>query len=172
VREIEQKIYWLRSFLIIIGLFLVWLVGRPFVAMMLARFEQTAFEQVVRQLNLACQARVIEAKSVATMSLYDWPGSNPVNCLSEQGMSGWDYRDEESTEDSQQPGTWVFDETAGELRYRLEHPGRVINQDPEPDLIRFRLTADFADSNGNNELDNNEPINGLYLKTRYRYQWQ
>ena len=170
--EVDRQIYWLRSVLIVTALILVWLFGRPFVTLMLARFEQTAFEQVLRQLNSACQARVIEAKAGKGQSLREWLESNPVDCLPEEGLSTWDYRGDEIAIDQQQAGTWVYDQELAELRYRWRHPERLNNQDPEADLVRFKLMAEFADTNSNGQLDNNESINGLYLKAKYSYQWQ
>ena len=170
--QVERQILWVNSLAMILLLFLLWSLGRPFVALMMQRFEQTAFEQVVRQLNAACQARLIEAKAGVGADIRGWLDANPVACLPEEGMSGWDYRGEDIAIEQQTRGTWVFDLEEAELSYRWRHTKRLINQDPEPDITRFKLTAEFADSNDNQLLDDNEAINGLYLQQRFEYQWQ
>ena len=135
------------------------------------QFERTAFEQVLRQLNTACNQKVIEAKANEKSDLRQWLGRNPLACVDMEELTGMDYREAETLPDKQPTATWMYELNSGALRYRWRHAEQLISLGPEQDIVRLRLTADYADANQNNRLDENEPINGLYLEMVHPFRW-
>ena len=161
--------HWLS--LLIIGV-VVWLYGVPLYERMEERFERTAFEQVVRQLNAACAQLVIEAKATEKSDLRRWLGANPVACLEREAISGMVYIEEETSPELQPKASWMFEVETGSIRYRWRHSKQLISSAPELDIVRYRLSAEFADTNQNNILDDGEAINGLLLRSVHPFEWR
>lgn len=157
---------------ILVLLIVTWFFAIPLVQRMIIRFERTAFEQVVRQLNAACRQLVIEAKATESSNLRDWLGENPMACLEKQALSGMAYIEQETSSFEQPKATWMFEADTGSLRYRWRHSQQLISSAPEPDIVRYRLSAEFADTNQNEILDDGEVINGLVLKSLYPFRWR
>ena len=168
----KKNLRWLRWFAILVVVTVVWFYGLPLLERMQTRFERTAFEQVIRQLNAACAQIVIEAKATEAINLRDWLGRNPMGCLEQQALSGMDYLAQEMSVELQPRGTWMFETGTGALRYRWRHSQQLISMGPERDIVRYRLTAVFADTDQNDILDEGEVINGLYLNPVHPYQWR
>lgn len=167
----KRRIRWFGSFALLGLLLILWFLGMPVIQMMQRSFEQTAFEQVIRQLNRACSEVVIKAKASESAVLSDWIGRNPVDCLDDSGLSSWAYLGDETNPDVQPSASWIFDQQESVLRYRWRDAEGLINQDPQADLVRLALRAEFADTNQNGIWDAGEAINGLYLEPVYEYQW-
>lgn len=171
-RKAENKnLRWLRWTALLLLAVVVWLFGLPLLERMQVRFERTSFEQVIRQLNAACAQVVVEAKATETMNLRDWLGRNPMACLEQEALSGMKYLEAETAPEFQPKATWMYEVSTGALRYRWRHYEQLISMGPERDIVRYRLTAGFADTDQNGMLDDDEIINGLYLSPVHAYQW-
>ena len=156
---------------VVIIILVVWLFGVPLWERMKVRFERTAFEQVIRQINSACAQLVIEAKATEKSDLRRWLGANPVACLEREAISGMVYLEEETSPDQQPKASWMYEVDTGSLRYRWRYSEQIISLGPEQDIVRYRLSAEFADSNQNEVLDDGEAINGLILKRVHPFKW-
>lgn len=168
-RKRTQLRTWLSLLIIVL---VVWLFGIPLWERMKIRFERTAFEQVIRQINAACAQLVIEAKATEKSDLRRWLGANPVACLEREAISGMVYVEDETSPELQPKASWMYEVDSGSLRYRWRYSEQLISSAPEQDIVRYRLSAEFADSNQNTVLDEGEAINGLILKSVHPYEWR
>jgi hypothetical protein len=63
-------------------------------------------------------------------------------------------------------GRWAFDIVTRALVYRMEYPEAFAREARDSDLMRFVLTTDFADQNGDGRLDPAiDRVLGLRLET-------
>ncbi len=167
----KNSLLWIKWLAVLLLLVVLWLFGLPLLKNMQMRFERTAFEQAIRQLNAACAQVVIEAKATEKSNLRDWLGNNPMACLEQETMSGMQYIEAETAPSLQPAGTWMFEAATGALRYRWQHREQVVSMGPERDIVRFRITAEFADTDQDGILDDGETINGLFLSPLHPYTW-
>ena len=167
----NKKLRLLKWSALLLMALVIWLFGLPLLKSMQMRFERTSFEQVIRQLNAACAQVVVEAKATESMNLREWLGRNPVTCLEQEALSGMDYLDVETAPELQPKATWMYEVSSGALRYRWRHYEQLISMGPERDIVRYRLTAEFADTDQDDRLDDGEIINGLFLSPVHPFQW-
>jgi hypothetical protein len=71
------------------------------------------------------------------------------------------------------PGHWYFDKKDGRLIYRVINDRYFKSDVPGPGRIRFRLSLNYEDVNGNGRYDAGvDRINGLVLKVLDHYVWK
>lgn len=119
-------------------------------------------------LGLEVASRIVEH---GPQSVTDLQGSNPMALLQDWPEN---YLGERSAANNGEipRGAWYFDETSGELHYRVRFPQYLAGEPDSPVELRWRVRLQFDDRDGDGRFDaETETLRGVRLARLDEHRW-